>query len=62
MHMFFSEPPYFLREPDDVVAVAGTDTMLDCQVWLMVLIAQMENKFVVTEEVVNLRQFDRGMW
>jgi hypothetical protein len=27
-----SEPPYFLREPDDVVAVAGTDTMLECQV------------------------------
>ena len=27
-----SEPPYFLRRPEDTVAVAGTDVTLECQV------------------------------
>ena len=27
-----SEPPYFLRRPEDSLAVAGSDTTLSCQV------------------------------
>ena len=29
---FFLESPYFLAQPEDVVTVAGSDIVLDCQV------------------------------
>ena len=29
---FFLESPYFLTQPEDVVTVAGSDIVLDCQV------------------------------
>ena len=42
-----SEPPYFLRRPEDTLAVAGTDATLSCQV----------RKLSPTQSTINYQAF-----